>query len=298
MAWQLSAEVAAYLQSDASGDLTPAEGMVLWAIAEKADEATRTAFDGDSWKLSRAIKVGSDAGLRRVFQRLASRGLEVRVQRGVDGRGYPMFAHRGAQLTYRLPRLVSTSTEGGTGVPPSGTGVPPSGTGVPPSGTGVPPSGTGVPPSGTGVPPYPSLPTSPTNPSSPPSPRPAPEPQPPADTEQSTTETLVDEYRQYGRMPSALIPKLAERIAELLRDGYSEAEVRSGLELLRDRGGQPGRLPWLVQSLVSPPKADPPRQGRQPLSLYRNPPGRDDDPFAGLEIVTSSNSVNWTPEAS
>ena len=270
MAWQLSAEVAAYLQSDASGDLTPAEGMVLWAIAEKADEATRTAFDGDSWKLSRAIKVGSDAGLRRVFQRLASRGLEVRVQRGVDGRGYPMFAHRGAQLTYRLPRLVSTSTEGGTGVPPSGTGVPP----------------------------YPSLPTSPTNPSSPPSPRPAPEPQPPADTEQSTTETLVDEYRQYGRMPSALIPKLAERIAELLRDGYSEAEVRSGLELLRDRGGQPGRLPWLVQSLVSPPKADPPRQGRQPLSLYRNPPGRDDDPFAGLEIVTSSNSVNWTPEAS
>jgi hypothetical protein len=49
---------------------------------------------------------------------------------------------------------------------------------------------------------------------------------------------------------------------------------------------------WMLRAAEQRPV---PRQAAQPTNLYRNPP-RDDDPFAGLEIVTSSNSVNWTPE--
>lgn len=154
MAIQLVQEVLDH----APDDITPAELVVLLAIAERASNLTRVAYpskDG-TWNLARRCRLTPD-GLRRVFQRLAARGLEVRVSFGVDGKGRPVYACRGRSTDYRLPKLPAprkagreshlSSEKGGTTVRKGGTRVPAIG---PNGGTLVPPraslgtSGAGV----------------------------------------------------------------------------------------------------------------------------------------------------------
>jgi hypothetical protein len=112
MSYQLSSYVAAYVQQHGAG-MTAAEIAVLYAVAERASHTgqhAREAWDSEDWKLAKAAGVTSDVGLRNVLQRLRGRGLELRVQRGTDSRGRPQFAHRGAQVTYRLPNLNADAT--------------------------------------------------------------------------------------------------------------------------------------------------------------------------------------------
>lgn len=110
-------------------DLTPAELVVLLVIAEQSRDDTRRCWPGQE-KLMQMTRL-TDSGLRRVMQRLAGRGLEVRVQIGTvkngPKKGEPLFACNGRQANYQLPRF--DTTEAGTDVPPSedteaGTAVP------------------------------------------------------------------------------------------------------------------------------------------------------------------------------
>lgn len=106
----LIAEVMDY----APADLTPAELVVLLVLAESASDATREAWPGME-RLVRRTRL-SVTGVRAVFRRLAARGIEVRVARGTDKHGQPVYAVRGKQPTYRLPVLAP---EGVTVVTPN-----------------------------------------------------------------------------------------------------------------------------------------------------------------------------------
>jgi hypothetical protein len=88
-------------------DLTPTERYILAVIAEQANAKTRQAYqvtgDGKSrWVLHERVGL-SETGLRTALQRLAGRGLEVRMPLGTDGRGRPFYAVHGRQTTYQLP---------------------------------------------------------------------------------------------------------------------------------------------------------------------------------------------------
>lgn len=183
MTWQLVEEVLDH----APGELTPAETLVLVAIAEWCGEDKR--LDGRECERSTIdlarrtrVKIGS---IRVVLQRLAGRNLDVRVRLGTDKNGDPVFCHRGRVPRYRLPTFPVPKTcecnrchrarEGGTTVSPSpekgetpsppstaegGTEVPPStpegGTSVAEGGTAIAEGGTVVAEGGTTVPPFPS----------------------------------------------------------------------------------------------------------------------------------------------
>ena len=118
MAWQLSYQVTQFLLTPLAQDLTQAERVVLYAIAEHASDDgryARLAWDSDDWTLEAVLGV---TRLRQVLERLAKNGLECRVVRGYDSRDRPIYAHKGKQTTYRLPMFpTGTVVPGGTVVP-------------------------------------------------------------------------------------------------------------------------------------------------------------------------------------
>jgi hypothetical protein len=103
---KLSGEVVRFLASPAGQELTPPERLVLMLIAERANEATRQAWQGgqDAWSLAPLVGV-SDRRLQEILARLAKRGLEVRVERGKDALGRPVYATWNVQTTYLLPHV-------------------------------------------------------------------------------------------------------------------------------------------------------------------------------------------------
>jgi len=105
MSIKLISEVLTYLSSDTC-HLTPAERLALVAIAERARDDSRQAWQGgsDSWCLATIVGVRD---LRDVLERLARRKLDVRVVIKFDARGRPVYAHRGMQVAYRLPELTT-----------------------------------------------------------------------------------------------------------------------------------------------------------------------------------------------
>lgn len=90
----------------APADLTSAELVVLLVLAENGRDSTREAFPGLE-ALSRRCRL-SPTGLRTAFQRLAARGLEVRVAIGTDRIGRAVYAYEGRQTTYRVPEFVAS----------------------------------------------------------------------------------------------------------------------------------------------------------------------------------------------
>jgi hypothetical protein len=105
----------AEVMDQAPADLTSAEVVVLLVLAENANDTTRKAWPGLETLLRRARL--SPTGLRTVFQRLAGRGLEVRVPIGHDKAGRPVYAARGRQTVYRIPLFAP---EGDVPTSPSG----------------------------------------------------------------------------------------------------------------------------------------------------------------------------------
>lgn len=154
MAYELVEEVLDH----APEALGQAERLALVIIAEKARKGTRAADIAQDVFLRR-MGIG-DRGLRKVFERLESHGLEVRVPLGVLKDGRPLYAIPGHVCSFVLPPLAPSkkaanpsTEEGGTTVPPpfvGGTLVPNQGTTVPNQGTTVPNQGTRVPPNQTG----------------------------------------------------------------------------------------------------------------------------------------------------
>lgn len=155
--------------------MTPAEGLVLVAIAEE------TRSPGEVVKISSGTMVRrtrgmTQSGIRKALTRLSERGIEVRVAIGKGDDGRPVYAVPGSVPKYRLPRFPAPSgcgcdncdelrsgkggpqsplkenaqvRQGGTAVPP----LPEGGTTVPPGGTTVPPSPSHAMPSSLGGPP-------------------------------------------------------------------------------------------------------------------------------------------------
>lgn len=118
MAVRLITEVLRYLGRN--DEVTTTERLVLVLIAERANEQTREAWPGgtEAWDLGRLAGL-TPTGLRGALQRLAQRGLEVRVAHGKDTQGRPVYAGWNRQTTYRLPILLgdvqASPSDGGTG---------------------------------------------------------------------------------------------------------------------------------------------------------------------------------------
>ncbi|MFI6909693.1 hypothetical protein ACIBKY_51120 [Nonomuraea sp. NPDC050394] len=119
MAESLVGEVAAWLESPAANPLTGAERLVLMLIAERSHKVTRRMLwhrgdrrdDGSKITLTETLQARAglgERGLSDVLQRLARRGLEVRVAVGEDRRGRPVFARRGHAVDYRVPELPAS----------------------------------------------------------------------------------------------------------------------------------------------------------------------------------------------
>jgi hypothetical protein len=142
VAVSLVGEVVAYITGS---DLTTAERLVLLTIAEQANAGTRQAYQvtGEGgkrrWMLGEVVGL-SPTGLRDVFQRLAKRGIEVRVAFGKDSKGRTLYAVYGRQTTYCLPELPRRLGDGpasprgdsqpsgrGDGQAPTGDGQAPTG---------------------------------------------------------------------------------------------------------------------------------------------------------------------------
>lgn len=121
MSARLVGEVAAWLETPAADGLTAAERLVLLLVAERAKDETRRmlSFRGDrrddGTKITLTELLADRAGqtprgLNDTLQRLARRGLEVRVPIGTDSLGRIVFARKGHAIDYHLPELPASIT--------------------------------------------------------------------------------------------------------------------------------------------------------------------------------------------
>jgi DNA-binding MarR family transcriptional regulator len=93
---------------------TPSERLVLVALAERASETDRYVYSlpGEDVRQSLRRRCGlSRSALTKVFQRLAFRGLEVRVEVGVAKDGRSVFAYLGSPTEFRVPVFHSLPTD-------------------------------------------------------------------------------------------------------------------------------------------------------------------------------------------
>ena len=129
LSWRLVGEVLVYTSRRLDPPMHSTDRFILVTIAEEIRDPHRRCTPGSGVL---AEKVGlSRIGLRRALQRLAKRGLEVRVPLMIGADGRAVFAVPGQLQTYRIPPLLDSSSQvrqGGTQVPPGGTQVPPGGT--------------------------------------------------------------------------------------------------------------------------------------------------------------------------
>lgn len=88
-------------------EMTQAELVVLVVLAEQAREDTRECWPGMELICHRS-RLQEDS-VRKVFQRLAARGHEVRVAVGKSKSGQPIYAHHGARTLYRIPRFAPST---------------------------------------------------------------------------------------------------------------------------------------------------------------------------------------------
>lgn len=116
MSARLIGELTNWLMSPAAQamDLSSAERNVLFVVAERSHEKTRVMLRhrGDDMQLvdriAMATGLSRDGALKKALQRLARRGLDVRipVAKGKDGR--PVFAYEGHSMRFRLPEFPAS----------------------------------------------------------------------------------------------------------------------------------------------------------------------------------------------
>src|SRR5262245_19370969 len=93
--------------------------LVLFIIAERSNKTTRRMlwhrgdrwYDGTKITLTATLQMRTglgERGLGDALQRLAKRGVEVRVQIDTDSVGRPVFARRGHAVDYWLPPLPAS----------------------------------------------------------------------------------------------------------------------------------------------------------------------------------------------
>lgn len=115
MSARLIGELTEWLRTPAAADLTVAERVVLFVVAERAHEKTRIMLRhrADDVQLVERISgvtgMARDGALKKTLQRLARRGLDVRIPaaKGKDGR--PVFAYEGHSMRFRLPEFPASA---------------------------------------------------------------------------------------------------------------------------------------------------------------------------------------------
>src|SRR5699024_2027016 len=91
-------------------DLTAAERLVLIVLAEDANDGTRKGWPPVEVIADRAgLTV---AGVGKVLRRLSERGYDVRLKVGTGKDGRPMYAYRGRQVNYALPKFPKRGSLG------------------------------------------------------------------------------------------------------------------------------------------------------------------------------------------
>lgn len=119
MAESLVGEVAAWLGTPAAQGMPASDRLVLMIIAERAHKGSRRMLwhrgdrrdDGTKITLTETLQIRTGLGKRglsEALQRLAARGIEVRVQIDTDKSGRPVFARRGHAVDYHLPPLPAS----------------------------------------------------------------------------------------------------------------------------------------------------------------------------------------------
>lgn len=97
-------DMVAEVLNHAPPGLTAAERLVLISIAMEVREFGRHC-EIPSSELRRQTRM-SGRGVRYALERLAKRGIEVRVPIGTDRHGKPFYAVRGSSPVFVLPRLA------------------------------------------------------------------------------------------------------------------------------------------------------------------------------------------------
>lgn len=104
----MSVELVVEVIKHAPPDLNSTERMLLVVIAESCNKDSRTTWYRDGWdeaELCRRVGI-AQRSLSRVLTGLSKKGVEVRVPHKHAADGTPLFAFRGRQVTYRLPRFA------------------------------------------------------------------------------------------------------------------------------------------------------------------------------------------------
>jgi hypothetical protein len=113
---RLIGELANWLLSPAAADVTPHERLVLFVIAERSHERTRLMLRhrGDDLQLVDRIAattgLAREGALKKAFQKLERRGLEVRIPVKIGKNGRPVFTHEGHSMRFRLPEFPASVT--------------------------------------------------------------------------------------------------------------------------------------------------------------------------------------------
>lgn len=116
----MSVELILEVLKHAPAHLTPTEKLLLTVIAESCNPKTRMTWYRDGWdaeEVARRTNI-SASSLSKTFWSLAQKGCEVRVPHGQKD-GKPIFAHRGKQTTFRLPRFTAERSDEDRGFPPA-----------------------------------------------------------------------------------------------------------------------------------------------------------------------------------
>jgi len=140
-------ELYRHVLNHAPAELDPTARAVLAVIADDANERTRISRIPMDLLMHRSGVATRDA-LKKVFQRLARAGYEIRIPVGTDTLGRPIYAMRGRATQYRIPvfperdvphhprmggtRSPHSDSLGGTSSPNRGTSSPYRGTSSPP----------------------------------------------------------------------------------------------------------------------------------------------------------------------
>lgn len=114
----MSIELVSEVFDHCPAEVSPAERLILLAIAEQAQDkdrtdggrfiAARTCFPGQGL-MERMTGLGK-SGFGDALRRLSKRNLEVRVAIAIDKSGRPIYAAKGHNTVYRLPALKGLAT--------------------------------------------------------------------------------------------------------------------------------------------------------------------------------------------
>lgn len=96
----------------APAEISSAERLLLIVLAEQASDTTRECWPG--MDLIQQHAGLTHEAVRKALQRLAARGLEVRVPLGNDRKGRNVYAFQGQRTRYRIPHFAPS---GGTEFP-------------------------------------------------------------------------------------------------------------------------------------------------------------------------------------